>query len=149
MKNLLLVLCLFSLSQRADGLEGDQRVEAISQEFDTLTNAYTLFTRIVEERRSVDEVAHSLEVLADKFDTFYSRLAQFVLWMNVDPNATAGFSNSGRARMDNLFNRTLPKPPQLDALMTPYQSDQRIIAVRARMRSSYNTFEQLSGSTQQ
>ena len=84
---LVLVLCTVDAQgQTASALpEGDQHVAAINEEFEYLTSALTLSTRSLQDHRSVDEVAHSLDVLADEFDRFFARLTQFALWVKLSP----------------------------------------------------------------
>lgn len=142
---LILVMCVISL--RARDLQGDQHVDAINQEFNTLSTAYTLFVKMVEERRPVEQVAHALDVLADEYDWFYARLSQFLLWLKVAPDAAEGFSESGRAQMQTLLKRTLPTQSELDTLMIPYRSDQRIVNALNRITASYNRFLELTSGS--
>ena len=121
-----------SLSIRASDLpESDQQVIGLTQEFDTLSTADMLFVQTVKEHRSVEEVAHALDVLADDYNWFYAGLSQFLSWLKADPNAVASLSESNREQIASLLKRRLQETPQFDTLMIPYQTDPRVRAAQA------------------
>jgi hypothetical protein len=136
-----------ALPRTAD-LEGDQFASAITQELDTLMTTYRLFTQMAEERGAVEEVAHSLDLLADQFDKFYARITQFTMWIRFAPHISEEFSAAGKMQLSDLFNRPLPKFTELDASLIPYRSDLRIKAAGERIAESYKNFQQSTGLSQ-
>jgi hypothetical protein len=129
------------ISLIARGLpEGDKHVIAINKQFNTLSNAYTVFVKTVEERRPFEQVARTLEVVADELDELFLRLSQFEFWLKVDPRANEKFSKSGREQAQILSKRKVQKPPLLDASIDPYGSDPRIVDAEARITAVYNKF---------
>jgi hypothetical protein len=140
---------LVSLILRAGDLpEGDEFANSLTRKLDSVVSAHSLFVQDLQESRPTEEVAHSLDVLADEFDRLCAQLAQFCLWQNFHPGSS-GFSATGLTQLAEFverskeFGQSFQGTPQLESEFRPYISDQRIISAEKRIVSSYYTMQNL------
>jgi hypothetical protein len=131
-----------------DLLEGDQFAASLTEKLDAAISANSLFVQSIEQSRPVEEVVHTLDVLADVYDRLCAQLAQFCIWQKSNPGSSA-FSATGLTQLAQFitrskeFGKTLEGTPQLDELFKPYILDQRIISAERRIVASYNTVQKL------
>jgi hypothetical protein len=72
---------VLSIGLKANELpQGDQYAASLTQKLDAVISAYALFGKSVEESRPPDEVAHSLETLANQYDWLCTQVSQFCAW---------------------------------------------------------------------
>jgi hypothetical protein len=138
---------LLSIGLKAGGVpQGDQFATSLTQKLDAVISAYARFGQSVEESRPPDEVARSLEELADQYDWLCAQVSQFCLWCKATPGPSR-FSESGLVQIGRFversqeFGKAFQETRRFEELMTPYQGDQRVISAEKRIISSYNTMQ--------
>jgi hypothetical protein len=138
---------VFSIGLKAADLpEGDRYAAALTQKLDTVISAYALFGQSIEESRPPEEVARSLENLADQYDWLCAQFSQFCAWCKNSPGPSR-FSESGLVQIGRFverskeFGKAFQETRKFEQLMTPYQSNQRVLSAEKRIMSSYNTMQ--------
>jgi hypothetical protein len=138
---------VLSIGLKAGDLpQGDQYATALTQKLDAVISAYALFGQSVEESRPPEEVAHSLESLADQYDWLCAQVSQFCAWCKNTPGPTR-FSESGLVQIGRFverskeFGKAFQETRKFEQLMTPYQSNERILSAERRIMSSYRTMQ--------
>jgi hypothetical protein len=138
---------VLSLALKSSELpQGDLFAVSLTQKLDAVVSAYALFGRSVAESRPPEEVARTLESLADQYDQLCAQFSKFCLWCK-NTQRPSRFSESGLVQIgrfverSNEFGEAFQETRNFEELMTPYQNDQRIISAEKRILSSFHTMQ--------
>jgi hypothetical protein len=146
-----ILFLVLSIALKAGDLpKGDQFAVSLTQKLDAVISAYALFGYSIEESRPTEEVAHTLDALADQYDWLCAQVSQFCLWCKFAPGPSR-FSESGLVQIGRFversqeFGKAFQETPQLEELMTPYKGDERIVSAEKRIIASYNIIQGFMG----